>query len=376
MTERERSLAMGVIGLIILGAFALLIQQFILSPLKRRDDAIAALKRDIDTRQQRIAQVYAEKPKLELWQKLSLPSDVALARLEYEKYLSGLVRQSGFAAGAFTVTPQPADTKTSPTLPGKKEPIYVRLPFAVQARGEVGDLVEFLEKFYRTPLMQQVKSVTVQRPLTNTGPQQRPNDLDINLTIEALVLTGAENRGQLLPGPDPKAVVLDVFTVLQNGAAGLALIPGAVGPAGPLGPGLLAVPPRQYAAVAGKNIFFGPSTTETSTEKVDVMQFVYLTDITRDDSKTEAFIYDRYNNRKTRLRASAGFDSFRILDGQGETLLRGTVVRIDDRDLLFQSDGKYYSIHVGQNLDEALKHPLGPSELKELGLKEVTSKSK
>jgi hypothetical protein len=367
-------MAMGVIALVIFGVGALMGQQFILAPLKNRAAAIATLKGDIETKQERIAQVYAEKPKLERWQKLSLPADVGLARLEYEKYLSGLVRECGFAAGSFIVTPQPADTKTSPTLPGKKDPIYIRLPFAVQARGEVGDLVEFLERFYRTPLMHQVKSMTVQRPLTNTGTQQRPNDLDINLTIEALVLSGAENRGQLLPGADPKPVVIDVLAILQNGSAGLALVPGAVGPTGPIGPGLLAVPPRQYASIAGKNIFFGPPTTDRPTENVDIMQFVYLTDITRDDSKAEAFIYDRYNNRKTRLRASAGFDSFRILDSQGETLLRGTVVRIDDRDLVFQNGEKYYSIHVGQNLEEALKRPLSASELKELGLKDTTPK--
>jgi hypothetical protein len=374
MTGRERFLAMGVVVLIILGAAALMGHQFILAPLNNRANALDALNKEVEAREKRVAEIYAEKPKLESWQKLSLPADVSLARLEYEKYLSGLVRQCGFAAGSFVVTPQPADTKTSPTLPGKKEPIYIRLPFTVQARGELADLVELLERFYRTPLMHQVKSIAVQRPLTSVGPQQRPNDLDINLTIEALVLSGAENRGQLLPGVDAKLVVTDVLTVLQNGSGGLPLVPGAVGPTGPLGPGLLAVPPRKYSGVAGKNIFFGPPTGDRTAENVEVMQFVYLTDITREDAKAEAFIYDRYNNRKTRLRASAGFDSFRILDSQGETLLRGTVLRIDDRDLVFQSGEKYYSIHVGQNLEEALKHPLGPSELKELGVKETTLK--
>jgi len=92
-----------------------------------------------------------------------------------------------------------------------------------------------------------------------------------------------------------------------------------------------------------------------------------ITDITY-NGRGEAFLYARFNNTKTRLRTSAGFDSFRVRNDKGETLVQGKVIRIEDRDLIFQSGDKYYSLHVGQNLEEVLKHPLDASQLKELGL--------
>ena len=86
-------------------------------------------------------------------------------------------------------------------------------------------------------------------------------------------------------------------------------------------------------------------------------------------AKAEAFLNTKFNkDSKTRLRASAGFDSFRIRNSKDQILAQGKVVRIDKRDLIFRSGDKYYSIHVGDNLEEALKRPLNPSQLKELGL--------
>ncbi len=147
-------------------------------------------------------------------------------------------------------------------------------------------------------------------------------------------------------------------------------MPWAVGPTGPLGPGVLAAPTREYASIAGKDIFYGPAVSgELVVDRKDTIDNVYLTDISYND-KWEAFLYVRYNNSKIRLRTSAGFNSFRVRDDKGETLAQGKVVRIDDRDLVFQSGDRYYAMHVGQNLEEALKHPLGASELKELGLNE------
>src|SRR5262249_44394729 len=80
-----------------------------------------------------------------------------------------------------------------------------------------------------------------------------------------------------------------------------------------------------------------------------------LTDISRNDTRTEAFLYDRYNNRKTRLRASVGFDTFKILGDHGEERVRGKVIQITQRDVIFRVDENYYAIHIGQNLETALR---------------------
>src|SRR5262249_56074061 len=113
-----------VLGLIVVGGAALMIHQFIWRPLRDRDTRIATLNGEIVEKQAKIAQIQAQKPKFEVWRQLSLPADLNFARLEYEKHLRELLRQSGFDASSTTVTPRPADAKTGPTLPGKKEPIY------------------------------------------------------------------------------------------------------------------------------------------------------------------------------------------------------------------------------------------------------------
>ena len=68
-------------------------------------------------------------------------------------------------------------------------------------------------------------------------------------------------------------------------------------------------------------------------------------------------------------------EAFRIMDAEGEALLRGKVVRIEERDLVFKVDEKLYSIHVGQNLEDALKKPLNTEQMKEMGLTVAADKT-
>jgi hypothetical protein len=104
-------------------------------------------------------------------------------------------------------------------------------------------------------------------------------------------------------------------------------------------------------------------------DRTDVTPFVHLTDITLGPSKAEAFLWDRYNSRRTRLQVSAGFDTFRVRNGAGDTLVSGKVVKIVDRDVIFLANDKYYAIHVGESLKEALAAPLKDAQIKEFDLK-------
>jgi hypothetical protein len=378
MSVRERFLAAGVLGLLLLAGVGLMVSQFIISPLRERSRMIGDLKDKIVDKNIRVAEILAAKAKLELWRKQSLPADVGLARLEYEKFLRELFRLSGFEGSSFSVTPGKLDARTGATGPGKKEQPFTPQTFAVEANGEEADLVEFLERFYRTPLLHQIKSMNISRdinPQANLGgppglrtPQASKNQLKVKMNIEALVLHDADKRNELLPGVDRQLAAADVLGTLLSAPSGFALFPWAVGPTGPGGPGILAVPSREYASIAGKDIFYGPQIApQQAMDNFDSLEHVFLTDITY-GTRWEAFLYARNNNTKTRLRASAGFDTFRVRDSKGETLVQGKVIRMEDRDVIFSSGDKYYSIHVGQNLDEAMRHPLDASRLKELGL--------
>jgi len=309
---------------------------------------------------------------LEVWRHQSLPNDIDLARREYEKYLSELLRQSEFPAGAFTVTPKPEDTKSAPKLPNK-QPIYTKLDFTVTGRAPLESLVALMRRFYTTGLLHQIKEVSIQRPVTLTQAQrERPRDLDITFTVEALVLARADNRPFLMPVGQLSAAV-DLWSARSRGVGSLVTAVAAVSPGGITSPSRLAAAPRKYEVVAAKNIFMGPppvlavsGTDEDRPPDPEPLKYVYLTDITTNFIRSEAFLFDRMNNQRTRLRNSAAWNNFVVGDKDKPTA-KGEVVKIEDRDVHFKSpDGKFYTIHIGQNLAEAMKKPLSDDKVREI----------
>jgi hypothetical protein len=369
MNPRERLLALGVLSVVVLAGTAFLFHRLFWIPLESKTAQMQALQQDVDKKRERIRQVMADKRRLDRWQQLSLPPDVNLSLREYERYLSELVRQSGIPAGGLTITPRPPDTKSSPAV--GKVPVYTKLDFSVTGRTSLPHLVALLERFYRAPLLQQIKNLTIHRPLTR-GPQQEQGDLDVTMTVEALILNGTDNRSHLLPNVNQRLLAVDVLVLnaQRSGAVGLAGIAWAVGPAGPLSPGSLAQPPRQYAAMADKNIFFGNQKAPVVKQRdsLDPTRFVHLVSITHNHEYTEASFYDQYNNRYINLRTDSGYDTFKIDDDRGETAVHGKVMLIDQRNLVFRVDDIYYSVHVHESLEEALRSPLTAEQVKSLGL--------
>lgn len=376
MNPRERMLAMVVLSIAVLAGGAYLCCTFFLAPLGEMDERLARVRDEVKQKEARIQQIEAAKARLSVYKQLSLPKQLDFSRRQYDNYLSDLLIDSGFPAST-TISPK-APEKSS-VLAADKKPVYTRLPFVVVTRANLDNLVQMLERFYRTPLLHQIKSIQVSRAST-TGTQAQQGaqfELDIHLTVEALVVSGAADRFHpaeaLLPALDKRLLTVDTAAALCHVPA-LGLVLWAAGPTGPNGPGVLAQPPRQYAAITKKNIFFGSSALDRP-EVVQVARYVHLTDITRNNTRTpprcEAFFYDRYNGHMTRLRAEPGFDIFRILDSDGEAIVRGRVVRLDDRELIFRAEDNYYCMHVGQNLDQALKRPLSTSQLRDLGLSTV-----
>jgi hypothetical protein len=107
---------------------------------------------------------------------------------------------------------------------------------------------------------------------------------------------------------------------------------------------------RTYAAIAKKNVFLGrpPSEEEGGTPEWMAPHFVRLTGIAPDGrGRAQAFLFDVSINRMTRLRATPGFDQFTFVkDGEPKAVVRGTVVKIGDRDIVFRAevaaeDGSY-----------------------------------
>lgn len=301
MNSREQLMSFLLILFISLFAALFLGYQFIWSPIREAETAIHEIETKIDEMEIRELKLQKDTKRYEVDRKMSLPADVDLARREYGIQLESLLRRSDFQANAIKVTPRPLDNKTAPTL-GPKKPAYTKILFEIQVAGDLGNLVEFLELFYKQPLLHQIKSMTVQRPAGNAERRRNSTDMDMHLVVEALVLDKAEVRPTLAPVPV-------AFNMIGggSGAYGVGQIGMITGKGAPyhLDP-VLAEPHRQYASITGKNIFFGPPPKEKPTT-IDVIPdpdfspFIKLIGISNDAGKMTATFFDLYNKQDHKI---------------------------------------------------------------------------
>lgn len=364
MNPRERILVSVLVTVLVgVGGFFFVLR-FYLGPLQDVKKRVEEENQAIEKKQAELNQAKADQIKVQRYRQLSLPADSDVARREYQNYLTDLMLRSGFGEGTF-VTARSPDTRNSPTLTDKKKPVYTRLTFTAEGSANLKSLVKMLDGFYRTGLLHQIKTLSIQRP-TTANAQQKLGDLNINMTIEALILSGADDRKYLLPNIDRRLLVGDVFAGLWKGPIGLGTFLYAIGPTGPNGSDKLAQQTRHYDTIASKDIFYGPPPPPTvkTAEEIDYLEYVYLTDITKTPKFFEASLRDRLRNTETlHLRQSKGFDQFRVMDERGATLLQGQIVKIDQQDVIFREGEKYYVLHVGYNLAESLQKPLSQKQV-------------
>jgi hypothetical protein len=341
MNSRERVLAVLLICIIVFGGGGFFGYQFVYVPWNARNKTLDNLKKDEEAKMARLAEAEKQRAKLARWKSLSLPGDPETARMEYERYLTQLFTRYKIT-NARDIKSRNDDAKGGPVV--GKEPVYTKLIFNVKAYATMANLVAMMEEFYKTGLMQEIKNLSFQRQMTST-PTVRADELDVRMTIEALVITGADKRSHLLPNYDRRLLAIDVAPVLFPApplVLWTSLSPGL------LSPGELAEPTRDYSLIAKKNIFLGrppkdkpPQQTEDDgTPEWMIPRYVYLTDITQTPLRMESMLYDRWNNQKIKLRESSGaYNSFPIVrDGKATQVVVGRIVRIDDRKLYYQVD--------------------------------------
>lgn len=302
-------------------------------PLQERKAKAEELEKKADDKSVRRQQILADLPRLERWKQLSLPSDVELARREYQSYLEHLTRESGISGRNVTVTAKanekPVEAKGA-TLQAAKLPVYTHLSFTVNFKSSYANLFRFLLAFYKTSLLHQIKTLSVQRP-ANSG-TQKTTDLETTMTIDAVIVAGAGHRAYLLPNMDRKLLAAEVVAGMLHGPQGIALAGWAVSPTGPLGPSLLTHSDKEYRLLASKDLFHGPDAVLDSPKPQWISpRFAKLTDITRSDRKTEGSLLDLYNGKTPiRLSDQPGFNTFAFVkDGQFNAVANATVLRID-----------------------------------------------
>jgi hypothetical protein len=199
MTTRERNLATVLATLVALFGIFFVANSLFLQPFNslraevgEREIKKNQIKSEIKAEQTKIARIVALSPRLGKWEELSLPegdrrpeahkAHLSRLRVEYQRYLEKLMRDSGFRSPESL--PGDFDGRTTPTF-ARDKPIYQTLTMTVKGDGDLKAVVNFLEKVYRAPLLHQVKNFTVATMTTSSN-------LTMKMTLEALLVTGAE----------------------------------------------------------------------------------------------------------------------------------------------------------------------------------------
>jgi hypothetical protein len=364
MNSRDSKLAYILLGFIVLAVTGFFGYTFYLVPMREREARIVDLRRDVDEREARVDVIHLEQPTLEKFRQISLPKDVDLARRAYGEEIEKMLRASGFEPGNFSVLPKAPETRTSPTFANKR-PIYTQLPFTVTAKGDLASIVDWMERFYKLPLLHQIRNLSIQLPAGSDSSARRgANDLDMTVTVEALILDSAEARKTLAP---EKPVDL---------------------------PSVLSPKDRQYASIAGKNIFYGSAPVQQSVTKyVDVMPFIKFDGVSYEAGTPTATLWDQYHNHDYRIRphTTGGFRvevsyyingrkrdlrsgrNLELHDANGDIERLWDIVKIDDRELILKDEEHYYRLHIGQSLADMVA--LKADEVKSLGLKDDIKKT-
>lgn len=291
MKKREKLLA-GVVGLMVLGfAGNWLFQQALQGPLNARRQKIERLKKDIDRKEQQLRLAQQAGKKLTAWQRQSLPRDAAVARSLYQEWLLEVVGRVGFKLPNVDSGEAVA-----------KKGAYQRLAFSVRGQATLEQLTRFLYEFYRANHLHQIQRL-------NINPVAGSADLDLSLTIEALILPESDRKDRLSTERSMR-LASDRLS--------------------------------DYRVLVDRN-FFGQGAAG-----YDAADFALLTAITDVDGAPQAWFKLQTSGETLRLREG---ESFEI--GQ----FRGTVAEIRTPDLIVASEEQRWLLTLGENLSQATALP-------------------
>jgi hypothetical protein len=279
------------------------------------------------------------------WNKFSLPPTVEMAAAEYGGMLKPLLGRAGLTVDDFKVT-LPPENRTAASQ--KKAAQHQILTFSVRAKGTLTALTKAAEQLRQVPVMHRMKQIVIDR----LDPKDKTGKLNIQMTIEAMIVANTDNHPSWRPSVDT-AAKLKQLAPSERRFADIPLRDPFMGKV---------PPPPEPVKPPVKNEDEKPSGP-------DPRLFVRIDTIL--PNVQEASLYDRSRNVSIRLRAKAksGYDVFRITDEDtGKSVMKAKVLRIDSRDVYFQVGDDVFAMHIGETLAEAMKAPMGHDEVERLEL--------
>jgi hypothetical protein len=382
MTQREKTLTVGLLGLLGVFVGGVLFHLFVYEPvsavreqLDTEREELQKKKNELAGEEEQIEKILHIDPRLSQWTQLSLPprdpklknaglsleqqksKHLANLGVAYEKYLRELMEKAGFSSVKVGPVKGTAKAQTK-----GKEPPFEELTFPVVGKGKMDAVVLMLREFHRTPLLHHVRKLKLE-VADDKGGKKTPGLLAMNLTIDALLMNGAEDRTALQPKGltvTPKVLAYDPKQPMAS--------------------------ERNYLAMVKRNMFTGfeptvrvePPTPKVITEdKREVLRFVKLTTLAFDPERKrwEAWLYDQGKGGKEK-KLNNVLDEFTIYDKDDNSMIEAKVVKINEEFMVILSEGKYYRLRCGDFLYPAINSPLSKAELKAMGITPDESEEK
>lgn len=346
MTQRERRLMVVLLAILGVGTAYAVVKFAFLDRYLRLNREIEQAEEEVDRKESQLNALRADVFLLQEGRKKSLPAPAHQAAQAYTAYLKPLLEKAGLKVEDFA--PAGLDARSGTTLGGKKTNHRI-LTFTVRAKGPLKTVLTALENMQKTPVLHRVKNLTLDR-----SESAKDDRIGVQMTVEALLMGDVPADHKLVMKPVEKTV------------------PAAVNPR------------REYAQASLRNPFLGyqpppppppPVVKKEEPEEPedtgpDIRPYVRL--VSTDPTNQEAYLRNLLvKTGEVRLKGipMSGYDSFRIrnLDGSS-VVVRGKVLRVDQRDVYIQVGEDVFALHIGESLAEAMRRPLSTQELRDLGL--------
>ncbi|MFV1966760.1 MAG: hypothetical protein ACC628_15150 [Pirellulaceae bacterium] len=292
MNKNRQTILLAVFGLVIayfVGEW--LFQTVLDGPKKKLLSRARRLEKQIRKGEKELEAAIKAGKRLEVWESQSLPSNSEIAVSLYGSWLTELIEFSGFDKAN-------VDAGT----PMKRKGLYELLDFSIRAKGTLNQLTTFLFEFYNSGHLHQIRSI-------NLSPLPRGDQLDLAISIEALILPSADRTDQLTSVRADRLAFSDLadYQIIAD---------------------------RNLFGIAGRGIY---QTDHT-----------FLTAVVTVNDQPQAWFTDRFTDRVFKL--SRGH---RISVGQ----FQGEVQQIEGHDVIVDSDGERWLITVGESLAQAMALP-------------------
>jgi len=255
-----------------------------------RRKRIETLKSDISKAELKVKESKAALADLEVYKALSLPSNAEVARSLYQAWLLKLVERAKLA-----------NPNVDSGEPANRKGGYKVLTYSIRGKGSLEQLTKFLFEFYGAAHLHQIRSLTIM-------PLQGQDQLDLALSIEALVLPSADRKDELSTKESHRLVYDDL---------------------------------DDYRVIVQRNLFGVGGSADASDN-------TYLTSVNYVNGQPEVWFSVRTTDSLMRLHKG---------DALEVGTFKGTVADVFDNDVVLEADGERWLITVGECLTHASALP-------------------